>query len=229
MTIDKAINLLASATLVEMMFTIGLGVTFAQILAVARDWKTVISAMISNYLCVPIAALALLFLFHPQPHCGRRIYYHRGLSRCPTRPPFNGMAGGNVPVAVGLDGVVLAASSALLAPLLLSALLPLVTDNEPLKVNVVQMIGTLVLTQFVPLYAGLFFGQRWPVRAAMLKFPAGKLSLLLNLATLILILVTQYQMLLRIPDSRIPRHVLALGVRELRRRMAHGRIQTAGP
>ncbi len=198
MNIDKAINLLASVTLLEMMFTIGLGVTFAQILAVATDWKTVMSALLANYLCVPIAALALLFLFHPLPAVAAGFLIVAVCPGAPYGPPFNGMAGGNVPVAVGLM-VVLAATSALLAPLLLNILLPLVSRGEPLTINALQMIGTLTFTQFVPLCAGLLFGHQWPVRAAMLRLPAEKLSLLLNLALLTLILATQYRMLLQIP------------------------------
>jgi predicted Na+-dependent transporter len=60
------------------------------------------------------------------------------------------MAKGNVPVSVGLM-VVLAAFSAVLAPLLLSCLLPLVARGANLKVDTVKIVITLLITQLIPL------------------------------------------------------------------------------
>jgi hypothetical protein len=53
MTIDQVINLLASVTLFELMVTIGLGVTFADLIGVARDGRLLSRAALANYVCVP--------------------------------------------------------------------------------------------------------------------------------------------------------------------------------
>ena len=63
MTIDKLINFLVTITLIEMMVAIGLGVTFADLVAVARNWRLVARAALANYVCVPVATVGLLLLF----------------------------------------------------------------------------------------------------------------------------------------------------------------------
>ena len=99
----------------------------------------------------------------------------------PFGPPFAAVAKGNVTVAVGLM-VVLAGSSALLAPLLLAALLPLFAGDEPLTVDAGKILVTLLVTQLVPLAVGIAVRQARPGLAALLQKPANLLSKLLNLA-----------------------------------------------
>ena len=80
------------------------------------------------------------------------------------------MAKGNVPVSVGLM-IILAASSALAAPLLLQVLLPFVLqflpaleDSPPLSIDVLKVVSTLMVAQFLPLCIGLVVragGRGW--------------------------------------------------------------------
>jgi bile acid:Na+ symporter, BASS family len=120
----------------------------------------------------------------------------------PYGPPFTALAKGNVPSSVGLM-VVLAGSSALLAPLLLSFLLPWMQQKlsaetgslEPLQVNAAKMVVTLLATQLVPLFAGLALRQWRPALAARLTKPANRLGSVLNLAMIALILVVHFQTL----------------------------------
>ena len=67
MTADQAMNLLVTVTLIEMMAAIGLGVSIANLLGVAKDWRLLARAAAANYVCVPLAAAGLLHLFHAQP------------------------------------------------------------------------------------------------------------------------------------------------------------------
>jgi predicted Na+-dependent transporter len=53
------INILATVTLVEMMTTIGLGMTFADVLGVARNWRLVGRAALASYVCVPAVVVGL--------------------------------------------------------------------------------------------------------------------------------------------------------------------------
>src|SRR5215475_6172448 len=133
MTVDRLVNLLAAVTLFEMMVTIGLGVTVAEITGVARDWRTVARAGLANYVIVPAAAVALLLLFGAAPLVAAGFLIAAVCPGAPYGPPFTGMAKGNVTRAVGLM-MVLAGSSALLAPLLLRLLLPLVAGDRPVDV-----------------------------------------------------------------------------------------------
>jgi BASS family bile acid:Na+ symporter len=197
MTIDQIISLLAALTLFEMMIAIGLGVTFAEILGVARDWRLLIRAAAANYVGVPAAAVALLFFFQAQPLAAAGLLIAAVCPGAPYAPPFTSLARGNVIVAVGLM-VMLAGSSALLAPLLLQLLLPLMGD-QPLEINAVQMVATLFLSQLLPLCIGLCVRQYRPLLADKLQKPANLLSMILNLLLLGIILVVQFDMLVGIP------------------------------
>ena len=102
MTIDKLINFLVTITLIEMMVAIGLGVTFADLAGVVRNWHLLGRAALANYVCVPAATVGLLLLFaaHPMVAAGFLI-----LAVCPGAPygpPFTSIARGNDAVAVGL-------------------------------------------------------------------------------------------------------------------------------
>src|SRR5438105_15145593 len=59
------IRLLTTATLLELMVSIGLGVAVADVTRVARDWRMVVRAAAANYVCVPAIAVGLLLLFQP--------------------------------------------------------------------------------------------------------------------------------------------------------------------
>jgi BASS family bile acid:Na+ symporter len=203
--INVLISILASVTLFEMMVTIGLGVSFAEVVSTARDWRLVGRAALANYVCVPAVAVGLLLLFRPHssepeqfPLIAAGFLIAAVCPGAPYGPPFTGMAKGNVVVSVGLM-VILAASSAVAAPILLSLLLPLLSGDQGLQLDAAKMVATLLFFQFLPLCVGLAVRKRRPVLADRLKKPANRLSIVLNLATLGIVLGVQVQMLLGIP------------------------------
>ncbi len=148
MTVDQLINLLAATTLIEMMVTIGLGVTVSDVLRVSKSWGLVARALLANYILVPGAAVGLLVLFHANPMVAAGFLVAAVCPGAPYGPPFTVMAKGNATLAVGLM-VILAASSAIIAPLLLRFLLPLVAGNTALNINVFKMVGTLLGAQLL--------------------------------------------------------------------------------
>jgi bile acid:Na+ symporter, BASS family len=190
MTLDRLINALVTVTLVEMMVTIGLGVTFADLTGVARNWRLVARAALANYVCVPAATVGLLLLFGAQPMVAAGFLILAVCPGAPYGPPFARVAKGNVAVAVGLM-LILAGSSAILAPLLLYLLLPLVSGSEPLHVDLARIVGTLLVTQLIPLCAGLAVRHWHPLVADWLQKPGTLASKVLNLATVGLILVAR--------------------------------------
>src|SRR5262249_42006128 len=115
----------------------------------------------------------------------------------PFGPPLVGMAKGDVPVAVGLMGI-LAASSAVVAPFLLFLLVPLVAGDTKLPVDAGKVAVTLLVTQLLPLGVGLGVRHWLPGVAEVIQRPANVLSLVLNLAAVGCILATQYHLLLEI-------------------------------
>ena len=201
-TVDQLINVLVTITLVEMMVAIGLGVTFADVLNVARSQRLVTQAAVANYVCVPAVAAGLLLLFRAQPMVAAGFLIAAVCPGAPYGPPLTAMAKGNVPAAVGLM-VLLAGSSALMAPLLLYFLLPwvqqrLAGDAGRLHVDAAKMIVTLLLTQLLPLFVGLAVRQRRPILAARLLKPASLLSLVLNLTVIGLIVGVHFPTLMAI-------------------------------
>ena len=195
MNTDRLINLLAAVALVELMLTIGLGATVAEVMAVARDWRGVARAFVANYLIVPAAAVGLVLAFRAQPMVAAGIMIIAVCPGAPFGPPFTAIAKGDVSRAIGMM-VLLAGSSALLAPLLLRLLLPVVTEaGTPLNVDAVRIVATLAFVQFLPLCVGLALGEYKPALAQRLKKPAARLSAILNLALLVLVIVVQFKML----------------------------------
>jgi BASS family bile acid:Na+ symporter len=204
--LNQLINLVASVTLFEMMVAIGLGVTFADVLLVAKDWKLVTKAALASYVFVPAAAVGLLILFQADPYVAAGFLICAVCPGAPYGPPFTGMAKGKAGVAVGLM-VVLAGSSALAAPLLLHGLLPFVLgflpalppDSPPLAIDAMKVVTTLMVAQFIPLCLGLGLRQWRPTLADRLKKPANPISMVLNLTTLSLIFFAQLDMLIGVP------------------------------
>jgi len=197
MTTDQVINALVMVTLVEMMATIGLGVTFADVLGVARNWRLVGRAALANYVCVPAVVVGLLLLLGSAPLVAAGFLIIAVCPGAPYGPPFTALARGDVPRSVGLM-VILAGSSAFVAPVLLLLLLPLMAGDQPLRVDAVKIVTTLLVTQLLPLGAGLLVRHRWPILADRLKRPATLVGTLLNVVTFGLILAAQYPMLLEI-------------------------------
>ena len=192
------INLLCAVTLFEMMVSIGIGVTLADLIGVARNGRLVGMAALANYVCVPAAAVVLVLLFDADALVAAGFLIAAVCPGAPYGPPFTGIAKGNVARAVGLMAI-LAGSSALVAPLLLHFLLPLTSGDENVQINVVKMVNTLLIAQFLPLCIGLGIRHWRPVLADRLKKPANLLSLALNLVTFGVILGIQWEMLMGIP------------------------------
>jgi BASS family bile acid:Na+ symporter len=193
--IDRLINILVTITLVEMMMAIGLGVTFAELARIARNWRLIAQAILANYVCVPAVTVGLVILFHPaDPMVPAGFLILAVCPGAPFGPACTGIAKGNVAVAVGLM-VILAGSSAIAGPLLLQLLLPWMSGDETLHVNVVQILVTLLVTQLVPLFGGLCLRHWRPALAERFVKPANVASAVLGLSTVGLILVVQFHLL----------------------------------
>ncbi|MFO0864817.1 MAG: bile acid:sodium symporter [Gemmataceae bacterium] len=128
------------------------------------------------------------------------------LSQNAFLPAFTTLAKGDAAKAIGLMAL-LAATSALAAPLLLQWLIPFILDHVPatsmdpasLSVNALSLAGSLFLAQLLPLGAGLAIRHRAPYFAAMAKKPAERLSALLNIGLLSLIVYAQFDAIVAVP------------------------------
>lgn len=197
MRLDQAINGLVTLALIELMVAIGLGVTFADVLGVARNGRLVARAALANYVCVPAAAIGLLLLFRSEAMVAAGFLIVAVCPGAPYGPPLTALAKGHATISVGLM-VLLAGSSAIVAPLLLACLLPWLSGSESVHVDAAKMVVTLLVTQLVPLCVGLTVRQWRPQLAARLLKPANVVSMVLNLSVLGLVFVVQFQTLVAI-------------------------------
>jgi BASS family bile acid:Na+ symporter len=191
MTIERMVNLLVTITLIEMMVSVGLGVRVTDLVGVAKNVPLVLRAVLANYIVVPAVTAALLLMFHSPPMVAAGFLILAACPGAPFGPPCTTIAKGHLPTSVGLM-VLLAASSALVAPLLLMFLLPVMSGDEPLHIDAVKLVGTLLVTQLIPLCVGLAVRHRRPSLATRLQNPANRLSAILNIAVVVLILATQF-------------------------------------
>lgn len=194
---DKLVNPLVLILLIEMMVATGLGVSFGDLAGVVKNAGLLARAALANYVLVPTAAILLLYLFQTDPMVSAGFLLVAVCPGAPFAPPLTAMAKGDVQVSVGLM-VILAASSAILAPILLRFLLPLMARGANLKIDMFKIVTTLLMTQILPLGIGMLVHSRLRKRAEKLQKPANLLSAVLSLVVFALIISLQYRTLAEI-------------------------------
>jgi BASS family bile acid:Na+ symporter len=191
------ISLLVTITLIEMMFAVGLSVPLADLRIAIRNWRLLIRATLANYVCVPAAAIVLLLLVDTHPLVAAGFLILAVCPGAPFGPPLTSVANGDTPAAVGLM-VLLAGSSAIIAPIALRCLLPFVSAGDPLLIDPGRIAITLLLTQILPLCLGIAIRHLWPIAAVRMQTPTNLVSKILNLFVVVLILITQFYSLAEI-------------------------------
>ena len=195
MSLDQVISLLVAVTLIEMSFATGLGVRLADVVGAAKNGQQLLGAGLANYVAVPAAAVTLILLVDADPLVAAGILILAVCPGAPYGPPLTALARGTTATSVGLM-VILAGSSVVLAPLLLSALLPLTTGGADLHVDPLGMLAAIMVIQLLPLCCGLAISHWRPALAERWRSPMIAISKILNAATLALILISQFPQLL---------------------------------
>jgi bile acid:Na+ symporter, BASS family len=197
MTIDRALNILVTITLIAMMVATGLGVRFSEIAAVAKDRRLVVRGIVANYGLVPAVTVVPLLLFRAESMVAVGFLILAVCPGAPFGPPVTTIAGGKVAFSIELM-VILASASAVVSPLLLRATLALVARNGPLHVIAGRMVTTLLVSQLLPLLVGLVMRQWRANWADALQRPANLASKILNLVAVVFILAAHFRMLAHI-------------------------------
>lgn len=200
MSMDRFINFFAIITLFQLMVTVGLGAKPAEVLALAHNWRIVTRAFLASYILVPAAAVGLLLWFNPPSMVAAGILVAVICPGAAYGPPMTSTARGNVNLSIGLM-VLLAGFSAIIVPLFLKALLPVLAADPRMRIGAAKMIWMLVFSQFAPLFIGLVIRQRFPALANRMAGPSIGLSKLMNIALVGLILVVQFGSLVAIRIS----------------------------
>jgi len=168
------------------------------LVGVAKNWRLVLRAGLANYVCVPAVTLGLLVVFRPaDPMVPAGFLILAVCPGAPFGPPCTRIARGDVAASVGLM-VILAATSAIAAPVLLQILLPLLSSHEDLRADAVKIVLTLLITQLAPLCIGLCVRYWRPGAAEKLQKPANLISAILGLLAIGVILFAHFQLLMEI-------------------------------
>lgn len=189
--------ILVSVTLAEMMFAMGLRMNYTLLLREMRNTRwLLLRAMAVNFLIFPGLTLLIIVLSGIPAPVAAGLMILAVLPAAPYGLPFTLIANGNMPVATVLL-FILAASSALFAPVLLHLLLPLASvSGTTWSVGPGNLFGNLFLIQLLPLCLGVFLTWWRPELAARLIKPAGLISKILNTLFISLIIFLQYKVLL---------------------------------
>ena len=157
MTIE-ALQLIARAGIVAGVFTamlaMGLSVPFSQITASLRDARTLLLALVANFVAVPLLALGLVRVL-PLDGEGRTALILLGAAAgAPFLPKLAELANGHVAFSVGLMVVFMVATVGY-APLVLPFLLP---DVDVSSADIAKSLLALML---LPLALGLLLRARY--------------------------------------------------------------------
>src|SRR5262245_44245716 len=154
MNAARVIDLLNITALVALMLSIGLTVNFAAVIAAARQVRLVMLGVAANFVLVPLVTVGLLYGFQAAPLVSAGFLILAVCPGAPVGPTFTGIAKGDVSLATGLM-VILAGLSAIFAPALLTILLGWLSPESNLNIDYLQIAGTLLATQILPLGIGL--------------------------------------------------------------------------
>ncbi len=187
-------NRLIMAALVAAMASMGLKVSFAEVVASARHTRLVLSAVLANFVLVPLVTIGLLYVFGPHPTVLAGFLILALCPGAPVGPPFTAIARGSASSAIGWM-LILAGLSAVLAPALLTLLLPRLSSAGDMHIDYLAIVRTLLLSQVLPLAVGLVLRHRIPEITRGWHKPLGLLGNVLLLAAIGMILATQFSSL----------------------------------
>jgi bile acid:Na+ symporter, BASS family len=192
--VDVLVKLLTVTALIAMMLSMGLKVRVEEVVASLRKRRLVATGILANYVLVPAVTIALLYLFNTDVMVSVGFLILAVCPGAPVGPPFTATAKGDTTFATG-QTVMLAGLSALLSPVLLSVLLPRLLPANQLQIDYAAIVGTLLVSQMLPLAIGLAIHHFAPKLAGGLAKPLGLVANVLLVAAVVLMLINEYESL----------------------------------
>ncbi len=180
-----------------MMLSMGLKVRIEDVAASIRNPRLVVAGILANYVLVPAVTIALLYLFGADVMVSVGFLILAVCPGAPVGPPFTATAKGDTTYATG-QTVMLAGLSALLSPVLLGVLLPRLLPAGELHIDFATIVGTLLVSQMLPLGIGLGIHHFTPKLAGKFANPLGLIANVLLVGAVVLMLVSEYESLAEI-------------------------------
>jgi bile acid:Na+ symporter, BASS family len=186
--------------LVGMMLSMGFRSSPGAVLASMLDLRGTAASLAANFVLVPLATTALLYAFDAAPMVSAGFLILAVCPGAPVGPPFATVAKGDVAYASG-QMVILAATSAVLSPVLLGLLLARLLPANGLVVDSLAIARTLVISQILPLALGLTFSGLAPRVARRLAGPVGVAASLVLVVVIAMVLAGEFEWLRQIRSS----------------------------
>src|SRR5688572_10673607 len=159
---QKGVTIAMLVFVLSSMLSMGLGLTFRQIIAPLRNVRLVTLSLVANFAVMPLAAVALTKLLRIDEPFGVGLLVLGTAAGAPFLPLLAQIAKGNLAFAVGLMVLLMVITVGYL-PLVLPMLLPGVS------VNPAQIARSLVLLMLLPLGGALAVKANRPDIAAKIK------------------------------------------------------------
>jgi BASS family bile acid:Na+ symporter len=194
MDTSRLVALLNVSALVTIMLSMGLQVTFEDVLLSARRACQVLLGLFANYVLVPAVTLGLLCVFQANPMVSVGLFILAACPGAPVGPPITAIARGDVPWSIGMM-LILAGLSAILSPALLSVLLARIAPDSSLHINYLAIVQTLLITQLLPLAIGLGIHHVARRLSQAIVTPVDLLGKALLLSLVGMLVITQYESL----------------------------------
>lgn len=187
------ISIFVSLTIAEMMFAMGLRLSFRELISsVKQNGILIMRLFIANFLLIPIITLFLIWIFELPPFVAVGLIILGAAPAAPFAPPFTAFAKGNTTLATAMM-VILAACSFIITPLLLHLSLKILPGNEgSIHVDHQKLIGTLFIIQLLPLCFGVMMNHFKSNLASRMVKPASRISKVLNGMMVVVIAIFQF-------------------------------------
>lgn len=181
--------------IVVIMFSMGLQITIAQIVAAADRHWLMVRALLANIVLLPLLALAVSRISGMPEAIAIGFIVASAAPGASLSPKLAEISHASIPFSLGLM-FVMALLSTVTAPIMTRLLLPTVTD---VQFEPGQIVGILVFFQMLPLLIGLAVHHWWPVRAGRLRRPSILLANVLFCAVVAFYLIRDFAALRTLP------------------------------
>ncbi|EJN57610.1 bile acid:sodium symporter family protein [Halogranum rubrum] len=184
--LESVATLAVLVFVVTSMLAMGLNLTVSQILGPLRDARRVATALLANFVVVPVIAFVILFVVPLSEPQSVGLVLLATAAGAPFLPVLVQTAKGDVAFGVGLM-VLLMVVTVAYVPLVLPLLLPGV------QVNPLDIAGSLVVLMLLPLAVGLAVRARYADVAATVQPKMAQTSNTALVLLVVLMLVLNFQ------------------------------------
>jgi BASS family bile acid:Na+ symporter len=196
---DRIEPLLLTAAIVIVMFSVGLQVTGAQILAAIRQHRLMAKALLANMVLLPLLALALSKLVAMPKEIAIGFLIASAAPGTSLSPKLSEIAHANISFALGLL-FVMAALSTVTTPLTASLFL---ASSAAIHFSPWRVVGLLILLQLFPLIVGLAVHRWQPAAAQRIRRPSVLLANVMFFAVVAFYVIRDFNALRTMPLSSV--------------------------